>query len=126
MAIPGLTARLYLDHHVNARLATDLRARGFDVLTAHEAGLAAALDEAQLQFAAKAGRAVLTFDIADYSVLADQWYRQGKHHAGIIISDELKGPAYGELLRRVLRLLNEVTADELCDTVRHLEEFAAR
>ena len=88
MAIPGLTARLYLDHHVHARLAIELRQRGFDAVTAYEAGLAEALDDDQLAFAAAQGRVVLTFDIADYVILARRWHAEGRTHAGIVVSEE--------------------------------------
>jgi predicted nuclease of predicted toxin-antitoxin system len=123
VAIPGLSARLYTDHHVDGRLAPDLRESGFDALTAREAGKSAASDEEQLEFAASEGRALLTHDIGDFADLARRWYLSGRHHASIVISGEIKGARYGELLRRVIRLLDAATADELADTVRHLEEF---
>jgi predicted nuclease of predicted toxin-antitoxin system len=123
VAVPGLSARLYTDHHVDGRLAPDLRERGFDALAAREAGQSAAPDEEQLEFAASEGRVLLTYDIADFTDLARQWYLGGRHHAGIVISAEIKGARYGELLRRVIRLLDAATADELAGTVRHLEEF---
>jgi predicted nuclease of predicted toxin-antitoxin system len=123
LAIPGLSARLYTDHHVDGRLAPGLRERGFDALAAREAGKSAASDEEQLEFAASEGRALLTYDIGDFTNLARRWHLGGRHHAGIVISGEMKGARYGELLRRVMRLLDTATADELADTVRHLEEF---
>ena len=125
MAIEGLTARLYLDHNLHARLAPDLRQRGFDVISAQEAGMASASDEEQLAFATTEKRVVLTFDIADFATLAGVWHGAGRHHAGIVVSPEIRGSAYPILLRRVLRMLNEVTADELADTLRFLSEFAA-
>jgi hypothetical protein len=36
--LESLFVRLYLDRHIMARLATDLRGRGFDVLRTEEAG----------------------------------------------------------------------------------------
>ncbi len=125
MAIPGLTACIYLDHNLHARLASDLRWRGFDAVTAQEAGLARATDEEQLAYAAGAGRVLLTYDVGDFAELAERWFFAGRHHSGIVIADELRGTRYGELLARVLRLLNSVTADECRDVVRRLEDFAA-
>ncbi len=42
-----LFVRLYLDRHIMARLAVDLRGRGFDVLRTEEAGNDTAADEEQ-------------------------------------------------------------------------------
>ena len=48
-----LFVRLYLDRHIMARLAVDLRSHGYDVLRTEEAGLDTASDEEQLEFAAR-------------------------------------------------------------------------
>jgi hypothetical protein len=45
---------------------------------------------------------------------------EGKEHWGIILSNR---EPIGELLRRILRLLNSVSADELKNQVRWLNEF---
>jgi predicted nuclease of predicted toxin-antitoxin system len=123
VAIEGLSIRLYLDHNVNARLASDLRARGFDAITTYEAGNATKSDEEQLAYATAQGHIILTFNISDFSKLDQQWHEVGKEHAGIVISEELAGSRYGELLRRALRLLNTVTAEEMRGTLRNLAEF---
>jgi hypothetical protein len=72
-----LFVQLYLDGHIIARLAVDLRARGFDVLTTEEAQLKAASDQAQLEFAATEDRAILTFNIRDFAVLHQEMDRCG-------------------------------------------------
>jgi predicted nuclease of predicted toxin-antitoxin system len=59
--LEGLFVRLYLDRHLMARLAVDLRGRGFDVLRTEEAGNDTAPDEEQLAFATRENRALLTF-----------------------------------------------------------------
>ncbi len=47
--LESLFLRPYLDGHIMARLATDLRGRGFDVLRTEEAGNDTASDDEQLQ-----------------------------------------------------------------------------
>ena len=45
--LESLFLRLYLDRHIMARLAVDLRGRGYDVLTTEEAGKDTADDQEQ-------------------------------------------------------------------------------
>ena len=52
--------RFYLDQHQSNALAAGLRARGIDVLTAHEAGRCGMSDSDQLAFATAEGRVVVT------------------------------------------------------------------
>src|SRR5260370_11704266 len=98
---PGLETlfvRLYFDRHIMARLAVDLRGRGFDVLTTEEADHDTAADEEQLSFATAENRAILTFNIPDFAPLHDQWPASDQDHAGIIVSQQLGGRQYGVLL----------------------------
>lgn len=117
----GLFARLYFDRHVIGRLADDLRAQGYDVLRTEEAGLDTATDEEQLALAAREGRALLTFNIRDFAPLHATWQAAGRRHAGIVVSRQMGGREYAPLRRRLLRLLNEMTADEIADNLVHLE-----
>jgi len=75
-----------------------------------------------MAYAADQERAILTFDKdgSRFINLASEWFYAGRTHRGLIISGQLER---GELLRRVLRLLNSVTADEMMNTVRFLEEW---
>jgi predicted nuclease of predicted toxin-antitoxin system len=123
---PGLETlfvRLYLDRHIMARLAVDLRGRGFDVLATEEAGHDTAADEEQLAFATAEKRAILTFNIRDFAPLHEQWQAVGRAHAGIIVSQQLGSRHYGVLLQRMLRLLNSFTREEMVSNFVHLEQF---
>jgi predicted nuclease of predicted toxin-antitoxin system len=122
-SLEALFIRLYLDRHVMTRLATDLRAQGYDVLTTQEAGNDTAPDEDQLTLATAQGRAILTFNIRDFAPLHEQRLAAGQSHAGIIVSQQLGGRQYGLLLQRMLRLLNQLTAEEMLSNLVHLEQF---
>ena len=122
-ASEALFVRLYFDRHIMARLANDLRSRGYDVLTTEEAGLDTASDEEQLAFATGKRRAILTFNIRDFAPLHTRWLAAGQSHAGIVVSRQLGSREYGLLLRRMLRLLNHLTAEELASNIVHLEQF---
>jgi predicted nuclease of predicted toxin-antitoxin system len=119
----SLFVRLYFDRHIMARLAVDLRDRGFDVLRTEEADQDTATDEDQLTFATDRGRSILTFNIRDFAPLHEQWQAAGRLHAGIIVSQQFGSRQYGRLLERMLRLLDYFSADEMVGNFVHLEQF---
>ena len=106
----GLFARLYLDEDIHKLVAEAMRLRGFDVVSVFEAGLCGLDDSEQLAHAATEHRAIVTFNIADYVKLHLEYLASGKEHYGIILSEQI---SIGEIIRRLLALLNKFTADEL-------------
>jgi hypothetical protein len=80
-------------------------------------------DEAQLIFAAEKGMALLTYNIQHFVPLAEAWYLARREHAGIILSEQFNQRQFGELLRRVLRLLNHWSADEIQNQIVFLQRF---
>jgi predicted nuclease of predicted toxin-antitoxin system len=121
--LEGLLVRLYLDRHIMTRLAVELRARGYDVLTTEEAAKDTASDEEQLAFATLERRAILTFNIRDFAPLHEQSQTAGRPHAGIIVSQQFGSRQFGLLLHRMQRLLDHFTAEEMVWNFVHLEQF---
>jgi predicted nuclease of predicted toxin-antitoxin system len=119
----ALFVRLYFDRHIKKQLAIDLRQRGFDVLTTEAAAMDTAPDEDQLAFAANENRSIVTFNIRDFAPLHELWAALGKSHAGIILSQQLGNRQYGVFLTRMLRLLDQLTAEEMQNNLVHLEQF---
>src|SRR5687768_5880262 len=74
----------YLDECIDRPIADGLRARGFDVLTALEAGQGEKLDEEQLLFALSRGRVLITYDRFDFRRLHAAYVSTGRQHGGII------------------------------------------
>ncbi len=111
---------LYLDEDVHPTLARILRERGFDVLTAADVGMLGKSDPEQLEFAATHGRALLTHNVRDYVRLAQQYAEQKRAHAGIIVSDQLP---LRELLRRTLKLLAALSAEEMVNRFEWLSAY---
>ena len=105
-----LFIRLYLDEDVFKDVAPALRARGFDAVSVHELGHYGWSDAEQLAYATAEGRAIFTFNAPDYVALHSKYMSEGKRHSGIIVS---KQHPIRETLRRLLDLLNRVTADEI-------------
>lgn len=70
-----------------------------------------------MEYAADKRRAVVTFNVRDYVPIAIQYVEDGKEHYGVVVSREL---SHGELKRRVTKLLESVTSEELMNAVRYL------
>jgi hypothetical protein len=104
-------------------LAEDLRSRGFDALSTQEARMDRASDREQIEFAFGEQRAIFTYNISDFAALHREWHEGAKEHWGIIISEQFPDKRYGELLRRILNLLDALAADEIRGTLRNLAEF---
>lgn len=112
-----LFIELYLDEDVDILVADLVRARGFGVLTTHEAGQLHADDVGQLAYATSHNRTLLTHNRADFEALHQTCLMTGQHHEGIIIV--VRHSPY-EILRRLLLILNQITADEMRDQLRYI------
>lgn len=76
---------LYLDVHVPAAIATQLRRRGVSVLTAQEDESATLEDDALLLRAASLGRLLFTQDIR-FKALAESWQRTGRKFTDLVLA----------------------------------------
>ena len=115
----------YLDADITSGplLASLLRQRNFDVVSAVEVGHDALLDQDQLACAVEQQRTLLTFNTADFVLLARDYYTDGLSHYGIVVSPQLKKDRFSLLLRLILNMLNRVDADSMRNSVRFLQEF---
>lgn len=80
-----------------------MRHRGLDVTSSREQRLVTCSDEEQLLWATEHGRALYTYNAADFCRLHAQFGRSGRNHAGIIIGDQ-QTISVREELHRFLRL----------------------
>jgi hypothetical protein len=112
--------RLYLDEDAQrGSLVKALRERGVDVQTANEAGMSDRDDDEHLQFATAQGRVLYSFNVGDFNRLHAEYVNQNQTHAGIILSPQQKF-SVGEQLRRLLRIINAKSAEQMRDTVEFL------
>jgi hypothetical protein len=88
---------LYLDVHVPAAVADQLRRLGVDVLTAREDAAAQLPDAALLKRATALGRLLFTQDIR-FKSLAEDWQRTGQPFAGLVFGHQLHG-SIGQYVR---------------------------
>jgi hypothetical protein len=115
--VKDLFIELYLDEDVDVLLAHLLRGRGFSAATTLEANRLGTSDLDQFLYATAQGKTILTHNHRHFAELAKEHFEAGQHHTGVIIAD--RHPTY-EILRRLLRILNNVTADEMQDQVRYI------
>lgn len=78
-------------------------------------------DDEQLEYATRQERAILTHNQKDFVRMHAEWWAEGREHWGIVITRQEW--SLGELLRRTLRLLDEVTAEEMYRQIRFLSDF---
>jgi predicted nuclease of predicted toxin-antitoxin system len=115
--VSGLFIAFYLDEDVSVLVADLVRARGFDVVTTYEAGRAGRSDADQLNYATSQDRVILTHNRRDFEALARDYALAGREHAGMILA--VRRSPY-EITERLLRILNQVTADEMAGQIRYV------
>jgi hypothetical protein len=125
-ADPRLSAlKIHLDEDADAyALLNGLRHRGLDVTSSRERGLLRCLDDEQLAWASEQLRAVYTYNAADFCRLHSEFLRHGRHHAGIIIGDQ-QTASIGEQIRRLIRISEARTAEEMKDALEFLSNWSA-
>ena len=115
-----ISIKLLLDEHIWTGLTEALKKRGYDALHILDTEQGGLDDEPLLTFAASQGRAVLTYNVKHFAPLVSLWYEAGREHAGVIFSVQLPP---SELLRQTLKFLETLSAGELKNTARWLQEF---
>jgi hypothetical protein len=105
-----LFIELYLDEDVDVVLVDLLSSRGFSATTTQEAGQTGANDSAQLAWSVAHEKTLFTHNRADFETLAREYFETSRTHYGIIIAVR-RLPH--ELARRLLVILNDVTADDM-------------
>ncbi len=115
--------RLYIDEDAqDSDVVEALRLRGVDVLTADEAGMRERDDADHLDYATAKGRVLYSFNMGDYNVLHAVYLTAGKTHAGIILAPPQRY-SVGEQMRRLLRIIHTVSAEEMRDRIEFLSTW---
>ena len=121
-----MTIRLYFDEDsMRHALIHALRARGIDVQTALDAGMIERTDEEHLAFATTQGRVLCSFNVGDFYQLHTNNIAQHKSHAGIVLARQQQY-SVGGYMRRLLRLMAHLTAEEMQNRVEFLSAWGER
>lgn len=116
----GRPIKLLLDEHIWEGLVEALTKRGYDAVHIIHTGQRSIDDEPLLELAAVQGHALPTYNARHFVPLVRLWYEMGREHAGVIFSIQLPPT---ELLTQAERFLVALSADDLKNTVRWLQEF---
>jgi predicted nuclease of predicted toxin-antitoxin system len=84
--------KLLLDEMYPRAIAEELRARGHDAVSVHDAPGAGTTDKAVFDHARSERRAVATENIRDYRPLADAILEAGEPHSGLILTTAKRWP----------------------------------
>ena len=108
-----MAVKFYCDEHVDLAIASALRKRGADILTAQEAGMLGAADEVHLQLAVSQNRAIFTQD-TDFLRL----HKSGSTHHGIIYTH--RSTPIGKIIQGLLLIYQVLTDEEMENHVEYL------
>lgn len=115
--------RLLLDEHYSARIATELRSRGHDVVSARDRDdLRGAADRELWERAAAERRAIVTENVGDFVPLLNETAAAGDRHYGVVFSSARSMPralrTIGLFVERLDALLLErASEDALVDQI---------
>jgi hypothetical protein len=112
--------RFFTDEDVYGAAARALRSAGIDAVSTPETARLGESDESQLEWATAEQRAFVTFNVAHFAALHGIWLRQGRHHAGIVLSSQRP---LGELVRRLLRLAAALDSKAMLDRLEFLSDW---
>jgi Domain of unknown function (DUF5615) len=115
--------KLYLDEDAQrTSLVQSLKQHGVDVLTTSEAVQISKSDSSQLAFAASVERTVYTYNVGDFMALHSEYLSREKTHSGIIIGEQGRF-SIGEEMRRLLRIVEAKSAEEMQNTIEFLSNW---
>ncbi|MGQ0680065.1 MAG: DUF5615 family PIN-like protein [Actinomycetota bacterium] len=84
--------KLALDHHFSPAIATELRGVSHDVIAVAERGWETEDDVSLLTLCRQELRALLTNNVADFTVIARHWAVEGRQHSGIVFTTDVSMP----------------------------------
>jgi hypothetical protein len=112
--------RLYTDEDVFGVIAPALRRHGIDAVSTPETARLGESDESQLSWAANQGRVLITLNVGHFVCIHGNWLAQGRHHAGIIVSQHR---TVGDLLRRVTAVAARLDAETMVNRLEFLSDW---
>ena len=100
--------KLALDHHYSPAIAIQLREHDHDVVAAIERGWETEDDESLLLISEQEQRALMTNNVADFTMIARRWAVEGHRHAGLIFTSDASMPRAGHAIGRYAKVLDEL------------------
>jgi predicted nuclease of predicted toxin-antitoxin system len=98
--------KLALDHHYSPAIATELRARGHDVMAVSDRGWEPEDDASLLALCTQELRALLTTNVSDFTAIARAWAVEGRQHSGLVFTSDVSMPRGRNAIGRSLEALD--------------------
>jgi hypothetical protein len=73
-----------------------------------------------LEWASTEGFAIVTFNVAHFAQLHREWLTSGRHHCGIVVSNQRP---INILLKKLLNLARSLTREEMQDRLEFLSQW---
>jgi predicted nuclease of predicted toxin-antitoxin system len=103
--------KFYLDEDLAPAIATALRKRDVDAISAHEVGHIGLSDAEQLTFAASQGRCLVSANARDFRRLGGDALEQGRPHAGIVLCPpRIHGLDVGAVVKALVKIAERYPA----------------
>jgi predicted nuclease of predicted toxin-antitoxin system len=100
--------KFYVDEDLTPAIATGLRRKGVDAVSAHEVGNVGIGDEEQLEFATRRGRCLVSRNARDFGSLGRDAVAQRRPHAGIILCPpSLRGADVGAVVAALVKVADQ-------------------
>lgn len=107
----------------DAALVMALRSRGLVVVTSADSGLLGASDLVQLTWCSREGFVLVTHNVGDFFALHGWMLHEGKEHGGLVLMRQ-QTMGVGEKLRRLVKLADQRSAEEMKNHVEFLSVWA--
>lgn len=115
--------KLYLDEDAQAEnLLKSFRRHNTDVPATNEAGMEGSSDLEQIEFAASQNRTIYTLNVRDFLPLQYEFLQNNQTHSGIILGEQGRF-GVGEQMRRLLRIVEAKSAEEMQNNLEFLSNW---
>lgn len=104
--------KVYLDEDLSPVIAALLRKQGIDATTAQEVSNVQLDDRAQLVYAAREERAIVTANVVDFMALAHEAVATNTEHAGIVlVPSSFRGDEFQAITDAIVQALKPYRGD---------------
>jgi len=101
--------KFYLDENISPVVASELRKKGIDVVSAYEIKSCGLSDRKQFELAIIEKRILITYDVRDFIELGKEYLTKGKEHSGLILVSNKTIPHrnIGKLISAIKKIVFE-------------------